>query len=178
MSIIRLASLTGLNDNIDVTCKLLSQAPTFNTSRLLNANEYPQKDVAVPYFSWTTIETALIIITGSMPFLRPLLATILPNFFSAANFTSLFASSRAKSRASRAPAGKTPDKSGLSDSTGSTGLSSLSKGDVTITTEFHLEENMGPGEGGFDARPPGTPTTPLAPRLGFRAMVTCEKGRY
>lgn len=114
-----------------------------------------------------------------MPFLRPLLATILPTFFSAHNFTSLFASSRVKSRLSRAPAGGKKAESGLSNSTGSTGLSFLSKGDITITTEFHLEENMGPGgdgHGGFDARPPGTPSTPLAPRLGFKTMIACEKG--
>lgn len=121
-----------------------------------------------------------------MPFLRPLLATILPNFFSAHNFTSLFANASSKSQrlgdAHEANAGKS---NSTTDSTTRGTMSSCSKGDVTITTEFHLEE-MGPGQHGgahggadghgFDSRPLGTPTTPLAPRMGFRATVTCEKG--
>lgn len=117
-------------------------------------------DVAIPYFNWTIIEAALIIITGSVPYLRPLMATILPEFFKTYNFSTLAFSGRSKgvsARLSTAPS--------LLDT----------HGDITITKEFHLEESDAQSDRGFDSRPPGTPMTPLAPRSSPRTVVVCMK---
>ncbi|KAG8162365.1 hypothetical protein KVR01_008130 [Diaporthe batatas] len=69
-SIVRVLSLRGLANNIDVTF------------------------ASVTYYNWSVVETGFIIITGSVPSLRPLLATILPEFFKSTNFPSLFSSQR------------------------------------------------------------------------------------
>ncbi|KAI3395079.1 hypothetical protein diail_1836 [Diaporthe ilicicola] len=96
-SIVRVVSLRGLADNIDVT---------FAT---------------VPYYNWSVVETGFIIITGSVPVLRPLLQTILPEFFKSNNFPSLFSSHR---RSVWQPA----------DSSTST------KGIITVTREYEVAE--------------------------------------
>lgn len=137
----------------------------------------------MPYFDWSIIEAGLIIITGSMPFLRPLLATVLPSFFKARNFTSLFPSGKSGTGGEESGIGL-PSLYASGASNG--GGSGSAPGDVTITNEFHLMEaegaspcGQGAGGGGgfaFDSRPPGTPSTPLAPKYGFQRMVTCEKG--
>lgn len=130
--------------------------------------------MAVPYFNWSIVEAALIIITGSVPFLRPLLATILPGFFKAHNFTSLFASRKSAFN----PREASTAESGFSVAKpfSSAGLTCCSQGDVTITKEFRLEEVDGSSQDGYELRPPGTPRTPLRPVMkGYHSVVTCEK---
>lgn len=117
-------------------------------------------DVAVPYFNWSIVEAGLIIMTGSVPYLRPLMATILPDFFRSYNFSSLAFSGKSKdvsARFSTAPS--------LRDI----------HGDITITKEFHLEESDAQSDRGFDSRPPGTPMTPLAPKSSPRMVVVSAK---
>lgn len=163
MSIVRVSSLRGLNNNLDITCKisfqlfrvkLVGHFYSYQLTKLL-----PMTDVAIPYFNWSTVEAALIIITGSVPYLRPLMATILPDFFKSRNFTSLGGAGKAKE---------------ISAGSSSAPSSSEAPGDITITKEFHLEETD-VEYGGFDSRPPSTPMTPLAPRSGPRMVVICEK---
>lgn len=117
-------------------------------------------DVAIPYFNWSIIEAGLIIITGSVPYLRPLMATILPDFFKSYNFPSLAFSAKSKdvsARFSTAPSFRD------------------AHGDITIIKEFHLEEADAQSDRGFDSRPPGTPMTPLAPKYSPRMVVVCAK---
>ncbi|KAL1870752.1 hypothetical protein Daus18300_005072 [Diaporthe australafricana] len=96
-SIVRVVSLRGLAGNIDVTYATVS------------------------YYNWSAVETGFIIITGSVPALRPLLQTILPEFFKSNNFPSLFSSPR---RSVWKPA----------DSSSST------KGIITVTKEYEVVE--------------------------------------
>ncbi|POS75882.1 hypothetical protein DHEL01_v205724 [Diaporthe helianthi] len=95
-SVVRVISLRGLANDIDVT---------FAT---------------VPYYNWSVVETALIIITGSVPSLRPLLQTILPEFFKSNNFPSLFTSYRSTWKVANS--------------------SSSTKGMITVTKDFEVAE--------------------------------------
>ncbi|KAK7701687.1 hypothetical protein SLS64_010135 [Diaporthe eres] len=96
-SIVRVISLRGLADDIDVTF------------------------ASVSYYNWSVVETGFIIITGSVPALRPLLQTILPEFFKSNNFPSLFSSPR-----------RSTWKPGNS--------SSSTKGMITVTKEYEVVE--------------------------------------
>lgn len=135
-SVVRVVSLRGLNNNLDITY------------------------VAIPYFNWSIVEAGLIIITGSVPYLRPLMATILPDFFKSCNFSSLAISG--KSENASAGSSMVPSSYDI-------------HGDITITKEFHLEETDVQYGHSFDPRLTGTPMTPLAPRSGPRMVVICEK---
>lgn len=156
-----MVSLRGLNDNLDITCQLIINllVGVFQTSDSYCL--FSNIVVAIPYFNWSIVEAGLIIITGSVPYLRPLMATILPEFFRSHNFTSLAISGKSKN----VSAGSSTALPSSSDT----------HGDITITKEFHLEETDALDGDGFDSRPPGTPMTPLAPRPGPRMLVSCEK---
>lgn len=117
-SIVRVISLRGLADDIDVTCELLDI--TYSLVRLSLIR--PCHLVAsVSYFNWSVVETGFIIITGSVPSLRPLLQTILPEFFKSNNFPSLFSSHR---RSTWKPANS----------------SSSTRGMITVTKEYEVVE--------------------------------------
>lgn len=113
----RVISLRGLSDDIDVTCELfaisLSHDTPTNNDEILVAS--------VSYYNWSVVETGLIIITGSVPALRPLLQTILPEFFKSNNFPSLFSSPR---RSTWKPVNS----------------SSSTKGMITVTKEYEVVE--------------------------------------
>lgn len=103
-----------------------------------------------------------------MPSLRPLLATILPEFLREHNFSFLFASEN-----KRATAMSTGNYK-LSD--GDDSWRSLSKGTgvgtITITKEYQIEELRKERR---SVRASHTVSTPLTPGFGPRAIVTCER---
>lgn len=135
-------------------------------------------DATVPYFNWSCAEIGLIIMTASVPLLRPFLATILPDFFKEHNFTSLFAHEKRMTMVSSESSHKLVraddywTRSNTGRGTGTAG----GFGTIVITTEYQIEEAV------QDSRPktPGTRTpcfTPLAQKFGPRAVVTCEKAK-
>lgn len=81
----------------------------------------PTSVASVSYYNWSVVETGFIIITGSVPALRPLLQTILPEFFKSNNFPSLFSSPR---RSTWKPVNS----------------SSSTKGMITVTKEYEVVE--------------------------------------
>jgi hypothetical protein len=86
-----------------------------------NAATCPFLVATVSYYNWSVVENGFIIITGSVPSLRPLLQTILPEFFKANNFPSLFSTHRRSTWQ--------PDPS-----------TSSTKGMITVTKEYEVVE--------------------------------------
>lgn len=111
----------------------------------------------MPYFTWSVVEIGLIIMTGSVPSLRPLVATILPDFFKERNFTSLFDQEK------RSAGTQFRTESSYARST--TG--------IFVTQEFHVEEL----EKQKDYAMSPLPHTPRSQIFfhGPRAVVTCER---
>lgn len=127
-------------------------------------------------------EAALIIITGSVPSLRPLLATILPNLFRSSyytNISTLFASEKRATMmrpdgppyTSGPPGGCRPESSSM-DSLKGAGAD-IGMGAIVITKEYYIEASQRP-QRPASSWPSGRPMTPSA-KFAPRAIVTCKK---
>lgn len=139
-------------------------------------------DAIAPYLNWSVCEAALIIMTGSVPSLRPLLATILPNLFRSSYYTNISTLFASEKRATMMRPGGPPPSPGSPAYCRSESSSVVSPKDsganigmgaIVITKEYYIEasqRNHRPGTSWPSVRSM-TPSTRFAPR----AIVTCGK---
>lgn len=155
--------------------------PTIYCAKYEDSPSNASTDAIAPYLNWSVCEAALIIMTGCVPSLRPLLATVLPRFFRLpyySRFSTLFSGKRGTMMApvsSPRPHHMQSADSWRPESSSAESTKGLGVGTITITKEYHIEASH------RQQRPgsiwPGTrPMTPSA-RFAPRAIVTCEKSR-
>lgn len=170
-------SLRGLNNDLDVTCKFMfpSRGCVFFFKKMDPNTEPTSPDATVPYLNWSCAEVGIIIIAGSVPSLRPLLATILPDFLRGHNMTSFFNAGAGSEHHKRGTSGtyklSDVDETWKSSNTSTSGTG---LGTITITKEYQIEQQPKPENTTRHGRSQ-VYTSPLTPGFAPRAIVTCER---